>query len=354
MSLALLGNEGFSDLLDEFLTVFEPYARLYFKKRKTELNKYPELIGRFYEDLWDISAGGKRLRGFLVYLGYLVGGRSDLEKILPISLAIETIHTFLLIHDDVIDKSDTRHGKLTIHRRLEKLFGAHYGMSQAIIVGDIACFEAFALVNSSRLSAQAKVECQKKIYEVLLETAYGEALDVENSYKKASVDDIKQVTDLKTARYSFVGPLAIGAILAGKASSNQLDAISKFGRLVGVAFQLQDDLLGLFGDEKVLGKSVLSDMREGKNTLVIYKARELATNSDRQMLSTLWGKQTASKADLITVQEIVKRSGAYVWCTGEMDRLNKKANMCRSLISKDKNIQTIFAQMAQFIVSRRS
>ncbi|EKE12569.1 MAG: hypothetical protein ACD_13C00170G0002 [uncultured bacterium] len=352
MSLAPSGNRAFLDLLGEFLNIFEPYVHSYYKKRKTALNKYPELIGRFYGDLWDLSAGGKRLRGFLVYLGYLIGGRRDLEKILPISLAIETIHTFLLIHDDVIDKSDTRHGKLTIHRRLEKLFGAHYGMSQAIIVGDIACFEAFKLVNSSRFGAQAKIECQKKIYDVLLETAYGEALDVENTYKKANASAIKQVTDLKTARYSFMGPLVIGATLGGKIKSDQLSAINKFGRHIGFAFQLKDDLLGLFGDEKVLGKSVLSDMREGKNTLIIHKARQLASPEDAIEIGRIWGNPKSGGRELGKIKDIVRKCGALAWCEGENKRLMVVAKKEISKLTRNRKLQQILSEVADYVVSR--
>ncbi|KKR50170.1 MAG: Polyprenyl synthetase superfamily [Candidatus Curtissbacteria bacterium GW2011_GWA1_40_16] len=351
MSLTPQRNKSFLDILSNFLKVFEPYADSYYKKRKTTLNKYPRLIGRFYDDLQDISKGGKRLRGFLVYLGYLIGGGSDLKKILPISLAVETIHTFLLIHDDVIDKSDMRHGKLAIHRRLEKLFGAHYGISQAIIIGDIACFEAFALVNSSRFGERAKVECQKKIYEVLLETAYGEALDIEYSYKEAKVADIMQVADLKTARYSFVGPLSVGAILS-KCSGKQMKAISEFGLFVGIAFQLRDDYLGIFGDEKVLGKSILSDMREGKNTLIIHKAKQLATPKDLVELNKIWGNPKSGSRELERIRDIVRKCGALMWCEGENKGLIRAAKQEIGKLTRDRKLQQILSQVADYVVSR--
>lgn len=350
MSL-ILRNKAFLDLLGDFLNIFEPYADSYYKKRKTTLNEYPRLISRFYDDLRDISAGGKRLRGFLVYLGYLVGGKGDVRKILPICLALETLHTFLLIHDDVIDKSDMRRGKPAIHKRLEKLFGPHYGISQAIIVGDIACFEALQLINSSKFDALAKVECQKKIFEVILETAYGEALDVENSYKKANVNDIKQVTDLKTARYTFVGPLTVGATL-GKVNSNQLAAINKFGRMVGSAFQLKDDLLGLYGDENVLGKSILSDMREGKNTLVIHKARQFSGPKDLSQINKVWGNPKSGDRELQKIRDIVKKCGAQAWCETENKRLIESAKQEISKLTKDPGLQLILSQVADYVISR--
>lgn len=355
-----LGNE-FRKSLEKFLGEFEPYAKAYFDKRRLSLRQYPKLIDKFYGDLAEISAGGKRMRGFLVYLGYLIGrpslkasdGKWSMNKILPISLAVEIIHTFLLIHDDVIDKSDTRRGKMTIHKRYEVIFGKHYGMSQAIVVGDIACFEALDLVNSSRFNSQEKIKCFGQINKVILETAYGEALDVENSYKDAKIGAIRLVTGLKTARYSFVGPLTIGAMLGG-AGKAQIKAIEKFGLEVGFAFQLQDDLLGVFGDEKVLGKSTLSDMREGKNTMLIYKTREMASSSDKKFLGKVWGKRTSGVWELEAVKKIIKSSGAYDWCHSETMRLRDKAMGYVDLITKDLRIRKILVEMTDFVVTRSS
>lgn len=346
-------DDEFKKLLSEFLGQFEPYLESYFKKKKTVVKKYPRLIGDFYADLADISAGGKRMRGFLVYLGYLVGGGKDLKRILPLALAVELIHTFLLIHDDIIDKSDTRRGKVAIHKRYGKRFGDHYGTSQAIVIGDIASFEAIDLINSSSLGASEKVLCLELLNKVILETAYGEALDVENSYKEVSVDDIRQVTDLKTARYSFVGPLKIGATLAG-AGKKQIAGLESFGLSMGFAFQLQDDILGVFGDEKILGKSVLSDMREGKKTLLIYKTNELAGKNDRNRIDKIWGNQKATISDLNIVKSIVKSCGAYDWCLEELERFKLESVKDMAKVTGDAVNRRIFIQIADFIVSRRS
>lgn len=343
----------FKGLLESFLNEFESYANTYFKKSRSHLKKYPKLIDKLYSDLAEISSGGKRMRGFLVYLGYIAAGRRNLRKILPISLAVEIMHTFLLIHDDIIDESDTRRGKMTIHRRYEKFFGEHYGLSQGVLIGDIACFEAFKLVNKSDFDAKTKIECEDRLCNVLLETAYGEALDVEYSHGKAKIADILTVADLKTARYSFVGPMTVGAVLAGVGSS-KIRAIEDFGLKIGLAFQLRDDILGVFGDEKFLGKSTLSDMREGKNTLLIFKTRELASRKDLGLIDRLWGKRDANKGDLETIKKIIKSCGAYAWCTGEMGRFRDQAITNVNSISKDQKLRSVLVEMSDFIVTRRS
>ncbi len=340
------------DMLKKFLEIFENYSSFYFDNKIKNSSKYPKLITKLYKDLADFTNGGKRMRAFLVYLGYVIGGGRDLTKILPISLALEIIHSFLLIHDDIIDKSDTRRKKATIHKRYEKLFGQHYGISQAIVLGDIACFEAFELVNSSKFNADLKQICQKKLYEVLLETAYGEALDIEYSFRKLKISDIMQIADLKTARYSFVGPLTIGAILS-KSTTGQIKAIQQFGLLIGIAFQLQDDYLGVFGDEAILGKSVLSDMREGKNTLLIYKAKELGTQDDHKTIDKLWGKNNATLSDLEKIKKIIVKSGAAKWSRAEMRKLVARAQKHVKLMTSDIKLQKVICEMADFIVTRR-
>ncbi len=345
------GYSSFLKLQKFFLVDFEPFDREFFLSRRSEIAKYPKLIGDFYADLEDISGGGKRMRGFLVYLGYLIGRGKDVKSILPIALAVEVIHTFLLIHDDIIDKSDTRRGKTTVHKKYEKDFDVHYGMSQAIVLGDIAGFEALKLVNSSGFSDRQKIECQKKLYDVILETAYGEALDVLYSYKGAKINDIMTVSDLKTARYSFVGPLSVGMTL-GKHTKKQLVAVEKFGQLVGIAFQLQDDYLGVFGDEKVLGKSTLSDMREGKNTLIIHKAKHLASPEDSKIISKIWGNPKTDIEELEKIREIIRKCGALAWCKKENLRLSAIAKKEVAKITKDNLLQQILDGVADYVIDR--
>lgn len=345
----------FKSMLKNFLEIFEVYSSNYFAQKIKNSSKYQKLITKFYEDFADFTTGGKRLRAFLVYLGFMLGSKDinlkQGKKVFPISLAVEILHSFLLMHDDVIDRSDMRRDKLTIHKRYEKIFGSHYGISQAIVLGDIACFEAFKLVNSSEFSPELRLVCQNKLSDVLLETAYGEALDVEYSYKRPKIADIMQIADLKTARYTFVGPLSLGGILS-KCSSAQMKAIREFGLLVGIAFQIQDDFLGVFADEKTLGKSILSDMREGKNTLLIYKTRELVSASDRIVIDSVWGKQNASLADLERIKIIIKKCKADVWCEEQMQMLVEKAKKYVKLMTRDKKLEKVMVELADFMVNR--
>src|SRR3989338_3115021 len=347
----------FGDELNKFLKIFEPYLAKYFKDKIKSLADYPPLIRRFYSDLFDFTSQGKRVRAFLVYLGYKTAGGDDLQNILPIALAFEVIHSFLLIHDDIIDKSITRRGKLTIHKRYEKLANVHYGTSQAIIIGDIACLEAIRLISSSNFNDRVVRLCLDKLTGVILQTAYGEALDVENSQalkrEKVTIGDVWQVCDLKTARYSFIGPLIIGATLATSRMING-ENLKEFGLLVGKAFQLQDDVLGIFGNEKLMGKSTLSDLREGKNSLLIFKTLELANMRQKQNFLKLWGKKEASIADLKRVKKIIMDTGAFDWCCEEKLRLINLAQSQIKSITPDSKLMVLYMQLSDFMVNRES
>ncbi len=362
--------------LQEFLSIFGPYAKRYFEDKRKAVSNYPKLIYQFYKDLADFTSGGKKLRGFLVYLSYKAcigdSSKKGIEKILPVVLAVELVHSFLLIHDDIIDQSEIRRGKPTVHKKFEETIqpsfkvadaselwrrsatdGKHYGVSQAIIIGDIACFEAIKLIAEARIDDKSKIRCIEKLLQTLLETGYGEALDVEYSRMGADFEKIWQVTNLKTARYSFVGPLTLGAILAG-AKKSKIEDLSQFGLTLGTAFQIQDDILGVFGKEKTLGKSTLSDLREGKNTILIYKASEMAGDKDKEILDRIWGKRQARFGDLAKVKRIIGDSGALEWAKAQNQKLARRAKGYINEITDEQKLRLVFGQMVDFVVKRES
>src|SRR3989344_7542881 len=273
--------------LAKFLSKYEFYESEYFREKTQSVSKYSQETVDLYKKLTNFSKGGKRLRAYLVWLGYQLGGGKDVSKILPISLAFEVAQDFVLIHDDIMDRSDLRRGKPTIHRIYEKRFGKHYGESIGILLGDIACISAFEIIAKSSFNNEYKVSSQKLFADILLETAYGQALDIENEYRSFGFDRIMQFTYLKSAKYSIIGPMLMGLSVTTFPKS-KLTAIEAYGTAVGIGYQLLDDLLGIFGDERTMGKSILSDMRQGKNTLIIHKAKQLGSSRDLEAINTMW------------------------------------------------------------------
>ncbi len=351
--LAMNETNLFKPELSKFLSRFEPYEADFYRRRIEEVKKEPSVVIDLYRKLEEFSKGGKKMRAFFVYLGYLIGDGKKTDEVLPIALAFEMSQNFLLIHDDIMDNSDTRRGKTTVHRKYAEKFGEDYGVNMAITLGDIASVEVFGIISESDLPDDKKVASLNELSSVLRKTAYGQALDVEYAFKGATIDDAKQVADLKSAWYSVVGPLLVGAKLADAPQDVQ-DAIVRFGSNAGLVFQFRDDVLGLFGEEGIVGKSTLSDMREGKNTVLINKARELASDSQKGEIEIIWGNGTAKHEDLEKIRKIVAGCGALKWMEDENGRLIEKARTEIDTITKDPKLQTILREVCVYFLVRES
>ena len=222
-------------------------------------------------------AGGKRIRAALVATGYrCFAAEPDDDRLVTAGASVELLHAFLLAHDDVFDRDATRHGQPTLHRflhddvadRYPAADATRYGTSLAILAGDVAAMLAYDVLARTPVAPDRLLRATLVLSRVALETGYGEALDV-LAELDAQVDAARVllIHRYKTAKYTIEGPLHIGAILAG-AGPEELDTLSQFAVPLGIAYQLQDDILGVFGSERVTGKPVGADLREGKRTLL--------------------------------------------------------------------------------------
>jgi geranylgeranyl diphosphate synthase type II len=268
--------------------------------------------GEHYVALWDAFAqaasGGKRGRPALVLAAYTGFGGSDLELALPVAVSFELLHTAFLIHDDVIDRDLTRRGSPNVAgeftlRALRNGATADqagvWATTAGILAGDLALSEAHRAIATLPASPRIRGRLLDLLDRAVFVTAAGELADVTNTAEHAPVTLSHVLTTLerKTALYSFEAPLQAGAILAG-APPGALDLLGQYGRLVGVAFQLADDVLGVFGDPAVTGKSALSDLREGKLTALIAHARSTdAWPAIAPFIGT--GTTTESEAELV-------------------------------------------------------
>jgi geranylgeranyl pyrophosphate synthase len=237
----------------------------------------------------DATRGGKGIRGRLVKLGYRIAGGNEDGEIEKIASAFEMLHASLLIHDDVIDKGLTRRGKPTVYKALGE---NHYAVSQAICLGDMGFFTATKMIAESGFGSELKARVLSLFSDIMIDTIRGEMLDVKLSLpgQEKLEEDVLTIHKLKTAYYTVVGPLTIGAMLGG-ADESQLRLLRRFGENIGMAFQIQDDILGVFGDEREIGKSTTSDIEENKNTLLITYALEKATTAQRKILTRYYGKR---------------------------------------------------------------
>jgi geranylgeranyl diphosphate synthase, type I len=282
-------------------SVLQPYEELFLD--------LPSSMLMLFHMFKDHCHGGKNLRGALVKLGYQLANSGYNHEILNVSTAYEIFHASILIHDDIIDKSDLRRNKPTIHKRL----GAnHYALSQAISLGDMGFFLASDILLNSNFDSEKKQYALGIFFKSTLYTSLGQLLDVELAQDDDDVENEKAIITsykLKTSRYTIIAPLQIGAILAG-ATPKLLKSIDDFGTYLGIAFQITDDILGVFGNPSKSGKPNVSDIQEGKKTLLFYYAYRNASKAQRQIIQHIYSRNMIQSHDLIQIQDIFRSNGA--------------------------------------------
>lgn len=300
--------------------------------------------------------GGKKIRGALINLGYqLAGGKS--EGILDVAAAYEIFHTSILSHDDVIDQSPIRRGRPSLYRALG---GGHHGISQTISLGDMGFFLASKIISQSDFEDKKKVLALEYFAKTTIDTALGELLDVELPYldKKRQESDVLVIMKYKTARYSVSSPLQLGAILAcpsgrrAGADGRMLGLLGRFGESLGIAFQIKDDILGVFGEEEELGKSNKSDIEEGKNTLLIVRALNYATPKQKKLLHKFYGQGTLSKRGLEQVRKIFEETKALTYAQKQAVKYVTLAKKSIPGLTKDTKMSTLLEQMSEYLVER--
>lgn len=314
--------------LDRFLDAREPGLR----------SIAPELVG-LIENARFLLSGGKRFRALFCYWGAqsVVRPVTDspptaeeddrsLAAIVRAAVALELFHAAALIHDDIIDNSDTRRGAPSVHRRFESThrqqqwngLAEAYGRSAALLLGDLvlawsdeAFQDALSFTDSSAARSRAQSEFNRMRTEVML-GQYLDILEEQSWMSHAEADQLPRahrVVVYKSAKYSVEAPLLIGAALAG-GSADELTSLSAFGLPLGVAFQLRDDLLGAFGDSSVMGKPSGDDLREGKRTVLVALSRAALPHHATRFLDELLGDPDLTDQQVHMMQEAIRDSGA--------------------------------------------
>jgi geranylgeranyl diphosphate synthase, type II len=286
-------------------------------KARTIDDTYVELLETTRDTL---LSGGKRLRPYLVYLAYNGLGGQDDAALMPAAASQELLHHFLLIHDDIMDRDLLRHGgpnvEGTYYARFKQQGHSsanawHHAESFALMAGNAAWALGMHTLAGTKFAASRKLQAQRCVQDMLFEIMGGQLMDVDSAISgtQSQAERLLKICQYKTANYSFQTPLQLGAILAGAAPGVQ-QQLRDFGLSLGIAFQVTDDLLGVYGDEAKLGKPVTSDLREGKQTLLMYHALKLATPDQAKILHRHWGNQHAGTIELATVRQILHDCGA--------------------------------------------
>ncbi|MBX7100423.1 MAG: polyprenyl synthetase family protein [Myxococcaceae bacterium] len=260
-----------------------------------------------------VTRPAKRVRPALLIAGYRAsrGEEPVPDAVYRFAAGLEILHAFMLVHDDIADRAETRRGGASLHRLLatsNSADGQRLGQDLALVSGDHLFARAVELMLSS--GAPNATEATLQMLAICRHTAAGQALDLalaQAPLASVTLFETMRVAQLKTARYGFVAPLLSGALLAG-APSNTRDALSRAGRHAGIAFQLRDDVLGLFGDDQVAGKSGAADFIEGKRTFPIIAAWTRADAAGRAELEALMDGPK-DEAAIARMREALERHG---------------------------------------------
>lgn len=309
---------------DALTVVAEPLAGLlhdFLSRKAAQLASIDPALAEVTDEIVGlVAAGGKRLRPAFVHWGHRATGTDTDPEVLRPAAAVELLHTFALLHDDVMDRSDDRRGRPAAHAALGEAHRhagrlgdpAWFGTSAAILAGDLTFVWADELFDSTALPSDA-LERARRVFTALREEVIaGQYLDLLLAADRAADEArARHVALLKSARYTVTRPLLLGAALApGHPDGAVVDALRAYGDAVGSAFQLRDDILGLFGDPAATGKGDLDDLHEGKRTLLMLRAMRLADPRERSVLMAALGNRDLDERGADAVRTVVADTGA--------------------------------------------
>ncbi len=291
-----------------------------------------------------IRAGGKRLRPVVVLAAAEALG-VEAERALPFAASVELVHNFTLVHDDIMDRDEMRRGVPTVHKL--------WGEPMAILAGDLLFSKAFEVLYDAidkGVPAPRVAQAARRLAAATSTVAEGQALDMMfEEEEDVDVDDYLKMIYKKTGAL-----FEASAVLGGLAATDNDEIISSlavYGRSLGVAFQIRDDMLGLIGSEEELGKPVLNDIREGKKTLLVIYALSHLDEESRDKLRSILGRRDASREELEEAAELIKSSGALEYAEKLAREYSEQAIRAIKILPENE-YRGILEELARFAVER--
>ncbi len=282
---------------------------------RTHLDEMGPELTPLVDALHDFVTGGKRMRPAFCYWGHLGAGGSDRDDVVVAAASLELFQACAIVHDDVMDASDTRRGKPAVHRAFAALHRGEgwygdpdaFGQGAAILIGDLALAWADEMLVSSGLGVPTVLAV---FSDMRADVMGGQYLDLlEQVRGHGSVESALRVARYKAAKYTVERPLHLGAAMAG-AGPELYDAYTAYGLPLGEAFQLRDDVLGVFGDPSVTGKPAGDDLREGKRTALVAMALETASPAQTALVRRHLGDPHLDDAGVAALRDVLRDTGA--------------------------------------------
>jgi geranylgeranyl diphosphate synthase, type I len=288
-----------------------------------------------------IVNGGKRLRPYMVIRSCQIL-KGKVSNAMPAASAVEMVHNFSLVHDDIMDNDEMRHGVPTVHKK--------FGMPIAILAGDVLFSKAFQIITDSKLSPIATTQLISRLAKACVDICEGQLLDVKMAEERKIPSQAEYITMIgkKTAALFDVS-CAMGAICATN-KAKDISNLSSFGRNLGIAFQITDDLIGVMGDPKITKKPVGNDLREGKKSLPILMAIKSAKGNNKKIILKAFGNSKISKKDLNRAVDVIRSLGIEESVRKQALKYAEKAE--KSLVSYSGSAKTELISLLDFVVKR--
>ena len=310
-------------LFKNFSELYTPQINFFIKiffEQKRELAE-EDFMKKMSEDLKNyLLRPGKRIRPLLLIISFLgyQSGPKKIKEIIKLASVLEIMHAFLLIQDDIIDKAKERRGEKSFHILMQEKyqylnFNNNLGKDLGLVLSDVLFANALEIINSAKIDLKIKQNFLK-IFSVTYEkTAWGQVLDILNSSPRQislKQEVSKQISLLKTSHYTIFYPLLMGYILSGKKNKSEQEKIKNFSLPLGLAFQIRDDILGVFGDRQKTGKSKDSDLQEGKVTLLIEETLKHLKGKEKNLFFKILIQKNKKKGELKYLKELIVSSQA--------------------------------------------
>ncbi|MFI0416966.1 polyprenyl synthetase family protein [Spongiactinospora sp. 9N601] len=281
-------------------------------------------VAPLFDAAEDFLAGGKRLRPAFCYWGWKAAGGGDDPAVLTAAASLELLQASALVHDDLMDNSDLRRGMPAAHRRFQTLHekeswngsAEQFGAGAAVLLGNLLLLWSSEMWRTCGLPPEALAAAQPAHDHMRTELMCGQYLDLlEQAHGENTFESALRVALYKSGRYSVERPLRLGLTLAARGAPPWTDALcSDYGTGVGIAFQLRDDVLGVFGDPSQTGKPAGDDLREGKRTMLIARTLAAAPSEAAAVVRRLLGDPALGAEGVATLRTIIQESGALAAC----------------------------------------
>jgi geranylgeranyl pyrophosphate synthase len=360
-NLHFMNGQYGKEKLKEYIGAIQPVLGEFLDSEIEKSKEFGDVQVLMIQTYKDMITAGKGIRGFLVKLGYEVCGGTESEKIIQASPFMELFHSAILMQDDFMDRDGFRRGLPAAHVVLAekgeqlgvKVPPLHYGYSVAVCLSDAGIYLSWKKLIESGFDPESVIRASKIYYDYVVRLALGQSLDLTiTGQENITEEEVLKVIWTKSGEYTALLPLLSGAALAGEENEEKLNNIKEYAKCFGWAFHIQDDILGLFGDESKLGKPIGSDLKEAKNTLLMLHLRKNGTPEQIEFQNELLGNENITPEQVEKMKQILIDAGSYDYVYELGLKYVDEGKKYIPLITKNEELQKVLESLLVYMMER--